>query len=218
MSDKYYTDGDNLPDTPQTLMENHEAQIRSLDGLVQQTADELTQVEQNLGWLYGQAEQRGDEDAKLAVNNAWQIAQNFANRVVQYDAVRISAAAVMAKLNDDHRRLAKEHEDLLDDLATGNEDNPLLAGFAEGIQEQAWNDMSDMAAEEAYDDAHEAVFYDLMMEFTQRLREITGSDDFGAINRVANCVLGDEEPTEEQKKRFRHLLDSFEQIEMDSAS
>ena len=215
MSDQYYREEDNPPDTPETIVANHDAQLASLDGLVQQTADQLTQAEQNLGWLYQDAEQRGDENAKLAVNNAWQITNQFAVRVTQFDAARQASAAMMHKFNELHRKLASDFEDLENAIAAGDEEHPMLSGFAEGIQEQAWNDMSDLAYDDAYDDAHEAVFYDVMMECTQRIHNITGSDDFGAINRLQNVILGDVEPTDQQRERIKQLLSSFEQIAME---
>jgi hypothetical protein len=215
MSDQYYREEDNLPDTPETIVANHDAQLASLDGLVQQTADQLTQAEQNLGWLYQDAEQRGDENAKLAVNNAWQITNQFAVCVTQFDAARLASAAMMHKFNELHRKLASDFEDLESAIAAGDEEHPMLSGFVEGIQEQAWNDMSDLAYDDAYDDAHEAVFYDFMMECTQRIHNITGSDDFGAINRLQNVILGDVEPTDQQRERIKQLLSSFEQIAME---
>lgn len=215
MSDQYYREEDNLPDTPETIVANHDAQLASLDGLVQQTADQLTQAEENLGWLYQDAEQRGDENAKLAVNNAWQITNQFAVRVTQFDAARLASAAMMHKFNELHRKLANDFEDLEDAIAAGDEEHPMLSRFAEGIQEQAWNDMSDLAYDDAYDDAHEAVFYDVMMECTQRIHNITKSDDFGAINRLQNVILGDVEPTDQQRELIKQLLSSFEQITME---
>lgn len=218
MTDQYYDREDNVPDTAETIVANHDAQLASLDGLVAKTAEQMNQIEENLGWLYNQAEQRGDDNAKLAVNNAFALANDLAVRVTQFDAARLASAAMMHKFNQMHQRLAKDYENLEDALATGDDEHPMLSGFAEGIQEQAWNDMSEIAFEDAYDSAHEAVFYDVMMEAAQRIREITGSDDFGAINRFNNVLLGDEAPTDRQRELLRQLLATFEQIAMDTAS
>lgn len=218
MPDQYYQHEDDPKDTPQSIVANHDAQTHALDGLVVETAAQLNQVEQNLGWLYQQAEKRNDEEAKAAVNNVWGLAQTFATRVTQFDAARLASVAMMHKFNELHQKLAREYDDLEDAIATGDEEHPLLSNFAEGVAEQAWNDMEDMAYDQAYDDAHEAVFYDITMEAHTRIHDITGSDDWGAINRLSNMLLGDAEPTDEQRELLKKLLDTFEQVTMGQAS
>jgi hypothetical protein len=218
MTDAYYKKEDDMPDTPDMLVANHDAHMKSLDGLVEQTASQLTEAEQALGWLYQEAEKRDDQDAMTAANNAWQIANQFAVRVTQFDAVRLASIAMMHRFNDLHRKLAHEYDDLEDALVEGDESHPLVAHLSAEIQEQAWEDMEDMAYDAAYDDAHEAVFYDVMMEAHSRLHEVTGSDDWGAINRLANVLMGGEDPTDRQRDLLKQLLDSFEQVAMGKVS
>lgn len=49
MTDKYYTDGDKLPDTPNQIVSNYEAQAGSLDALVAKSAENMASIEENLG-------------------------------------------------------------------------------------------------------------------------------------------------------------------------
>lgn len=218
MTDHYYQQEDDVPDTPESIVANHDAQLATLDGLVQKTAEQVNVIEQNLGWLYQNAEQRGDENAKLAVNNAWQISNELAVRITQFDAARLASAAMLHKFNELHQKLAAEYDDLEEALMSGDESHPLIAHLSAEIQEQVWSDTSESMYEDAYDEAHEAVFYDVMMELTQRIHDITGSDDFGAINRLQNVILGDEEPTDRQRQLLQELLASFEQLAVEQQS
>lgn len=132
---------------------------------------------------------------------------------VQFDAVRLSSVAMLRHFNELHRKLAGDFDDLQDAIAERDEDNPQLAGYARAIRGQAWEDMQDIAYEDAYDDAHEAVFGDVMMEFCQRIHELTGIKDFGASNRLSNIVIGMQDPTPEQTELLKKLMQTCVEAE-----
>ena len=204
MTDHYYTQEDNLPDTPETIVSNHNAQLATLNGLVEQTATDVNAVEQNLGWLYQDAEKRGDENAKLAVNNTWQLTQALGVRVTQFDAARLASIAMMKKMADYNKAIAGELEDIQNALDEGDDNHPALRDFTSNLHEE-WNEYE---GEQMFSDAMEIAYENVFTELHEGIREATGCTDWRTVYNLCDILTGSTEATDRQRELLTALLET----------
>lgn len=207
MTDQYYKKEDNLPDSPETIVANHDAQLATLDGMVARTAEQTNVAEQLLGWLYNQAEQRGDKDAMTVANDAWQITNDLAVRVTQYDAARLASAAMMKKMAEYTRAIISEKDGIQNALNEGDDSHPALRDFAEGLRE-VWNEDE---SQQMFDDAMEIAYENVYTDLHEGISQLTGSKDWNVIDELVSLLQGNgyEEPTDEQRDLLKKLLGTF---------
>jgi hypothetical protein len=209
MTDQYYKKEDNLPDTPETIVANHDAQLATLDGLVARTAEQTNVAQQILDWMYRDAEQRGDQNGMAAASDAWQITNEFAVRVTQYDAARLASAAMMKKMADYTRRVTEKLDGIETALNEGDENHPALRDFAEGLREE-WNEYE---GDEMFSDAMEIAYENVFTELHEGLREATGCEDWRTIYDLCDVFTGGTTATPEQVDLLKKLLDTVRQPE-----
>lgn len=137
MTDQYYSQEENITDTPETALANLSAASSQVANYVPQAAEDLTRTEQALGYLYNQAE--GNPDAQEKIAEAWQIAQRTTEKLVQIDMVKQLAETALAKIQDREKRIKDEFtelQDALDDVENkGYSSHPRIAGIVDVLEE-----------------------------------------------------------------------------------
>lgn len=201
-----YKKEEEVQDTPETLVQNHEAQLAALDGLPAKTAETINRVEQNLGWLLSQLAVQADPNAQNAIQYVWEDSQAIANQVVQMDAARLAAAAFTKKMWGYHKKLAGDYEELQRDIVEMNSENRLISDLIENVEQNTykWIDQSDY-----FDDAYSEATDNLFTEIFESLRNLTGVNDVNATEALVDVLTGTSTPSESQIDLLRKLLTSF---------
>lgn len=211
MTTNQYKQEDNLPDTVEQTTENYLAQAGSLDGLVQQTADGLNEIEQRLGWVYQKAEAAGDNDMKVVISETWALAQQNSVRVTQLDAARLASIAMMKRMAEVHAKLAGEYDELHDAVADMDISHPMVSRLVEDVETDTREYMSEMESAWMEDEALEIAYQEVFTELIEGVRELTGSADWHAVYRLTDMLSnnGLNKPTDEQIDLLKRLVASF---------
>lgn len=209
--DQYYTQEDNQPDTAQTTADNYITQANALDGLVEKTAQQLSDVEQNLGYIHQQADARGDEDTKQAVANTWALTNEMAVRVTQFDATRLASVAMMKKMAEYHAKIAGEYDELEEAINDVDYDHPVVARLVDEVEQYTAESIYETESMWMNEEAMEIAYDHLFTEMHEALRDLTGatSDDWQDILNLRELLMGNSaKVTDEQKRLLRELLDT----------
>lgn len=211
MSDQYYQKEDQLEETPDRAIENFQAHANSLANVVPEVAVALEQTGQALGQLYDQAQAAGNIGAMALISASWERSQMIANQTVQLDALKQSAAAAIATIDEDRRLVIEKLDELESALATSDDSHPELREFADSMRQQGAEDAQDMAEEYALEYAHE-VTYDNLHE---NIAEITGLK-WAQINRFIGILQGDYVISDLQSAQLKEFIEGLS-IERDGA-
>lgn len=136
MSEQYYAKEDRLPDTPQQLIENFEAHSNSLANVVPEVALALQQTGEALGQLYDQAQAANNTGAMALISASWQRTEMIANQTVQMDALKHSAAAAIATIENERQRVAEQLEELQTAIHYQDDSHPELKDFAQNLRQE----------------------------------------------------------------------------------
>lgn len=204
MSEQYYQREDALSETPERAIENWTAQSNSLAHVVPEVAQRLEESGAALGELYAKAEASGDERAMQIISTSWTHMETIANQTVQMDATRQAAAAAIQTIDDERQRLADELGGLEKAISEGDENHPLLAGYAETIRADA----SEYLMEEAIQDAYEYVADSTYDNFQTNLKFATGCE-WGQISRFIEVLQGDVELSPLQSEKLKEFIESL---------
>lgn len=198
-----YRKEEEVQETPEMLVQNHDAQMATLDGAVVQTAETLNRVEQNLGWLLNQPNVQADPNAQTAIQYVWDDAQAIATKVTQMDAARVASAAFSKKMWGYHKKLAGDYEELETAVTGADSSNPLVDRLIEDVEQSVYENMDD---DMYYSDAMEVAYENFHTELNETMRENTGINDPRATSALMDVLTGATTATESQKDLFRQLL------------
>lgn len=143
MTDQYYEQEDNVADTPENALVHWQAASSQVANYVPEAAQDLTLIEQVLGFAY---QQTADPDAQAQIADAWQRIQNTTQKLVQLDTVKQLAQTALIKAQEayakieEREKLVKEEftelQDALDDVENeGYSAHPRIAGIVEILEE-----------------------------------------------------------------------------------
>ena len=145
MSEQYYQKEDQLPDTPAQLIENFEAQSNSLANVVPEVAIALQQTGEALGQLYDQAQAAGNTGAMALISASWQRTEMIANQTVQLDALKQSAAAAIATIEEERKLVAERLDELETAIHYQDDTHPELKDLIVAVRDEAMEDAMEMA-------------------------------------------------------------------------
>ena len=204
MSEQYYRMEDQLPDTPAQLIENFEAQSNSLANVVPEVAIALQQTGEALGELWNQAQEAGNTGAMALISASWQRTEMIANQTVQMDAVRQSAAAAIATIEEERKLVAERLEELETAIHYQDDTHPELKEFADNLRQEGAEEAQEMAEKYALEYAFD-VSYD---NISDQLKMITGCD-WKQITRFIGILQGDYELTELQSAQLKAFIEEL---------
>jgi signal recognition particle GTPase len=205
----YYQQEDDPVETPDVTQENIDAVERGLAHITEQVAEQVNRSGQVTEWLYGR-QQTAEDMALVAEQHA--TIDALAVRITQVDIAFRMSAAFSKKINETYRKLAADYDDLEEALICGDDSHPLTSEFADNIREQSFEDMSEIAYDEASKAAREMAYYNLITELQERIRELSDSRDYPAIFRFAELLLNDEVATERQRELLSQLVETFNEL------
>ncbi len=158
MSEQYYVQEDVLPNTPDQVIENIQAQSSSLANVVPEVATALNQTGEALGQLYAQAQAAGNTGALALISAAWERTELIANQVVQMDALKQSALDAIATINEERLRVTEELSGLEEAINEGSERHPLLKDYAAEIRHDEAEAITEEIQSEAFEWAGESIY------------------------------------------------------------
>ncbi len=205
MTDQYYEQEDQLQETPERAIENFQAQSNSLANVVPEVATALEQTGQALGQLYDQAQAAGNTGAMALISASWERAQMIANQTVQLDALKQSAAAAIATIDEDRRQVVEQLSEYENALADGDESHPLLKEFAEEIRRDEYEASIEQAEEYALEYAHEVTYEQL----GENIIELTGIKNWNLINRFIGILQGDYAVSDLQAAELKAFIEGL---------
>lgn len=201
-------------DTPETMLANWNATTGALDGKALQAAQALNRSDELLNYI----EAIVPDDDKPYVQESKAIAQQMAEEITRFDLARIQADAFMKEMLNRHHRLAGDYEELQNDIADVNRDNPLVDRLVTEVEEETadayWNDPVDVDYQEALGEAYDNVF----QEIHDGISDVTGSHDWRAIYNLTDLLVGNINPSEQQKQLLEALLDTCREPEAADAT
>ncbi len=209
MSEQYYEKEDVLPETPDQAIENFEAQSHSLANVVPDVAIALQQAGEALGQLYEQAKERGDTGAMALISASYERMEFTANQTVQLDALKQSAAAAIATIDEDRRQVIEKLGEYEEALADGDESHPLLKEFAEEIRRDEYEASIEQAEEYALEYAHEVTYEQL----GENIMELTGIKNWNLINRFIGTLQGDYVLSDLQAAELKAFIEGLSSAE-----
>lgn len=183
-----------------------EQKAAPLDQAAERAQQLLVEIEDPLGYLYNQAEQRGDAEAQNAVMAAWESSRHLASLIPAFAAALRSGGAAVQTLRVQRDEIAEEYGTLIQALSRFDVDDARLAGFAQVIEEEVMEYVSDHYLDEALDavtmSMHEDFHIFLMTGF---------QTSHVAIGELVDTLRGEGHPlTAEQHALIQQLLDSFQ--------
>lgn len=208
MSDQYYTQEDVLPNTPEQVIENVQAQSKSLANAVPDVALALQQSGEALGQLYAQAQDAGNTGAMALISATWERMEFTANQTVQLDALKQSALEAIQTINEDRRQVIEQLGELETAINEGDEYHPALKEFADGIR----MDEAEYQAEIVIPDLEQAIYEEVMDqrydELIEHLTQMTGCK-WQLINRFIGILQGDFDATPLQSAQLKAFIESL---------
>lgn len=192
-------------ETTEIALANWNAQSSALVGFVAQAAQDLNVAEEILGQMYAEAEQVGDETKMQGIGTVWQMMQQKVNQMVQLDAAREAAVAVLTRIDKDKKEAEKNYDELYSAVENMDSDDPRVADLIQAVEEGVYE-----YAEYYYDD-EEATWEQVV----ESLRDATKIET-GNVGRFVSFLQGWREITDEQRALLITLIQAFN-LEIDEA-
>lgn len=220
MTDQYYAQEDNQPDTPETALANWNNQASALANFAPAAAQDLNDTEQALGHAYSELDAAlnelpldspARERIEAALNEipaAWEISQRQAQRVVQGDHARQAAETAIEKLNERRKQIQDELSQLVEAAEQTDTSHPLIAQLAESIQEE----VEEYFADSMYEDAMGYAFEQTWETIHEELKALTGLT-WDKISPFVDLIEGQLDLTEEQKAVLVAFIESLSVVQ-----
>jgi DNA repair exonuclease SbcCD ATPase subunit len=209
VTDQYYSQEENITETPDTALDNWQAQSNAVANFVPEAAQELERASQALTKLWESAGAQGNTGDQALIQHLWDIEQRQAGRVVQLDAARQAAITVVQQLDQQLNKAEYDLKEINRAIETIDEDHPAIAELVEQVQQDTMDWAEDMAeqntTEYAFDTAWEEVH--------DRVQHVTGLS-WGKAYRFVSYLRGYREITDEQKALLITMIESLN-AEMD---
>lgn len=139
MTDQYYSQEKNITETPETVLDNWQAQSSAVANFAPEAAEDLERASQALTKLWENAGAQGNVGDQALIQHLWDIEQRQANKVVQLDATRQAAIAALQHIDEKYTEATSELNQtkaaIQEAIDEGSTDNPLVAKLIESISE-----------------------------------------------------------------------------------
>ncbi len=189
---------------PAQLIENFEAQSNSLANVVPEVAIALQQTGEALGQLYDQAQAAGNTGAMALISASWQRTEMIANQTVQLDALKQSAAAAIATIEEERKLVAERLDELETAIHYQDDTHPELKDLIVAVRDEAMEDAMEMAEESAYEYVSEMQYDNI----SENLRRLTGCD-WKQVSRFMDVLQGDYELTDLQSAELKAFIEGL---------
>lgn len=200
MSFNNYRKEEEVTDTTETGLDNYKANRKQMQVGVQDTAEKLNRNYDILNWIESQV----PEDAQAFVQESKAITQQMAERITLYDQIHAQTEAFVGEMAKRMDQVAGDYEELQNDIADMNTDNPLIERLVEDVEQSTYEWIAE--SEGCHGDALEEAIEQVFTEMHEHVRQSVGTDDTVAVHNFSKLVSGMAEMTDEQRDLFKQLL------------
>lgn len=182
----HYSREEEAEDDPGNALDNWNAHSAALTGFVPETARLLDETQEALGKVYENAGSDADRERLI---KAWEHAQAMANQVVQLDAGRQAADAVLKLIASEQRRIVRE----LEQLEVAIEEMDTTDWRVRAVYNEAYDQAAENLTDEIMDEAGFRAIETVEEDLRDGIRTLTGDCPWPVAIAIINAFLGNPE-------------------------